>query len=306
MTTGIKNNIKQVNSFIDEAFDEKLTPTYHLAISIGVDHIWLAVNEKSLIESFSPSLTTTIEQPKAKYIAFENFSLSNILDLDQLADSLDLFYKESLLFNHRYGSVACIIVNNSSTIVPSPLFDFSKKALYLGFNIFLQSDKNIEVDDLKNLEAKNIFALPSNLKNKLEELQTNIRFHHFSSLLIEGLLIQNKNQPNKKLFVHVQPSHFEVLVFEGKGLLFYNTFNYFSAEDFLYYLLFVCEQMNLNPENIELIVLGELEKNSDIFTLTQKYIRNIKFGERADESHLSYQLQTLPKHFYFTLFNNYS
>ena len=123
--------------------------------------------------------------------------------------------------------------------------------------------------------------------------------------MIDTLVLQNKNQTGKKLFVHVQPSHFEAVTIDGKQLLFYNTFNYHSAEDFVYYLLFVCEQLQLNPETIDVILLGEIERNSTIYTLTQKYIRKIKFGERNDGAQYSYQLQTLPVHYYFTLFNNY-
>jgi hypothetical protein len=96
------------------------------------------------------------------------------------------------------------------------------------------------------------------------------------------------------------------VVLEGKNLLFYNTFNYHSAEDFIYYLLFVCEQLHLNPEKTELQLLGEIEKNSAIHLITQKYVRHVQFGERADQADYSYQLQALPKHSYFTLFNTYT
>ncbi|MDQ3046168.1 MAG: DUF3822 family protein, partial [Bacteroidota bacterium] len=125
-----------------------------------------------------------------------------------------------------------------------------------------------------------------------------------STPLIESLLRQNKNQQAKKLIIHVQPSHFEILVIEGKKLLFYNTFNHHTSEDLLYYLLFVCEQLQINPEKISLTVLGELEKNTGLYLLLQKYIRNISLGERSDTADFSYQLQTLPKHSYFTLFND--
>ena len=121
----------------------------------------------------------------------------------------------------------------------------------------------------------------------------------------QGILAQSKNQTTKKVAVHVYATHFEVAVIEGKNLLFYNTFNYQTPEDFIYYLLFVYEQLQVNPETIEAIFLGEIEKNSEIYTLTQKYIRTVKFGERSDNADYSYQLQTLPKHFYFTLFSNY-
>ncbi len=98
---------------------------------------------------------------------------------------------------------------------------------------------------------------------------------------------------------------FEVVLIEGKKLIFYNTFRHHSAEDFMYYLLFACEQLQLNPENIELVLLGEVERNSALYNVAQKYIRNLKFGERKVDADFSYQLQALPKHSYFTVFSNY-
>ncbi len=289
MTIEVKNKITLVNSFIDEAFVVQKISDYHLIIQVGIDNVWLAVYEKS----------------KNKYIAFENYTLQNVYEFDEVIDLLDLLIKESKLLPHKYSSVGCVIVNNLSTIIPNPLFENEKKEMYLKFNAILQGDEFVLVDDIKNLDAKNVFALPMALKNKLESLYKNTSYHHFSSVLIEGLLFQNKNQTAKKLFVHIQPSHFEAIVIEGKILLFYNTFNHHTAEDFIYYLLFVCEQLLLNPENIEVVLLGEVEKNSAIYLIAQKYIRNLKFAERTDDTDFSYQLQTLPKHFYFTLFNNY-
>ena len=286
MTIEIKNKITQINSFIDEAFDIKKISDYHLIIHISIDNIWLVINEKA----------------KNKYIAFENYALKDIYDFNMGLDLLDLLIKESKLLPHNYKSVSCVLVNNLSTIIPNPLFEEDQKKMYLKFNATLTGDEMVMADDIINLDAKNVFALPPLLKTKLESLYSTVSFHHFSSALIEGLLSQNKNQTTKKLFVHIQPSHFEAIVIEGKNLIFYNTFNHHTAEDFIYYLLFVCEQLQLNPENIEVILLGEVEKNSAIYSITQKYIRNLKFGERTTDADYSYQLQKLPKHQYFTLF----
>ena len=289
MQTEIKNKIMQVNSFIDEAFNPAYVSTFQLIIQISIDNILVAVNERG----------------GNKYIAFENYTFQNVYNFDGVADLLDTLSKESKLIKHKYKSAVCIIVNNLSTLVPNALFDEDRVKMYLKFNAELQGDEMVLVDNLKSMDSKNVFALPLSIKSKLDYLFSNIKYHHASSALIDTLVLQNKNQTGKKLFVHVQPSHFEAVTIDGKQLLFYNTFNYHSAEDFVYYLLFVCEQLQLNPETIDVILLGEIERNSTIYTLTQKYIRKIKFGERNDGAQYSYQLQTLPVHYYFTLFNNY-
>ncbi len=289
MPVELKNKIAQVNSFIDESFDIKRISDFQLVLQIGNDGIQATVYDKA----------------RDKYIAFEYFGFQNVFDADIVADLLDIAIKESKIINHKYRSVTCSIVNNFSTLVPNPLYEDDRKRMYLKFNASLQGDELVMTDDIKNLDSKNIFALPFSIKVKLDSLFQSVQYHHFSSTLIENLLSQAKNLTKKQFFIHVQPTHFEVVVIEGKKLIFYNTFNHHSAEDLIYYLLFVCEQLQLNPENMEAILIGEIEKTSAVYTVIHKYIRNIKFGERSTNSDYSYQLQTFPKHFYFTLFNNY-
>ncbi|MDF2437051.1 MAG: hypothetical protein K0Q95_1427 [Bacteroidota bacterium] len=289
MTTELKTKIRQINSFVDEAFDIERLADFHLVLQIGNDGLFAIVYDKE----------------KNKYIAFEYYSFQQIYNPEVVSDLFELARNESKFIDRKYRSVTCSVVNNLSTLVPSALFESDKKKTYLKFNTSLQGDELIMIDEIRNIETKNVYALPFSLKSKLDSYYSKINYHHFSSALIEDLLSQNKNQTKKKLFIHVQASHLETIVIEGKKLIFYNTFNYQTAEDFIYYVLFVCEQLHLNPENIETLLLGEIERTSAIFTLSQKYIRNLKFGERADSAEYSYQLQTFPKHFYFSLFNKY-
>ena len=289
MVTELKSRLTQVNSFIDEAFDIKRIADFQLVLQLGNDGLQ----------------ATVLDKEKNKYIAFEHYSFQNVFEADLLTDLFDLAAKESRIIGQRYKTVSCSLVNTQSTLVPAALFEDDRRAMYLKFNTTLEGNELVLSDELKNLDAKNVFAIPFSLKAKLDSTYNRISYHHFSSGLIEDVLLQNKNQSKKKLVVHVQPSHFEAIVVEGKKLLFYNTFNHHSAEDFIYYLLFVCEQLQLNPETIETVLIGEIEKSSAIYAIMQKYIRHIAFGERADHSDYSYQLQTFPKHFYYSLFNNF-
>lgn len=289
MTTDLKKKITQLHSFIDEAFDEKKTASYQLLLQMGVNDIQVAIHDKQ----------------QNKYIALEKYVVSNTDNFEALTDLFDILSKESKLIDHVFQSVICLIVSNLSTLVPSVLFEEDKKEIYLNFNASLTEDEVIMTDEINSLDAKNIFALPASLKTKLNHKYSNVKYHHASSALIDTLTANNKNQTGKKIYIHIESTHFEILLIEGKNLIFYNSFNYHSTEDFIYYVLFVFEQLQLNPEKTETILLGEVEKSSALYTLTNKYIRNIKLAERTVDSDYSYQLQTLPKHFNFTLFNSY-
>ena len=46
--------------------------------------------------------------------------------------------------------------------------------------------------------------------------------------------------------------------------------------DFIYYILFVAEQLQLNPEQFSLELLGDITEESALFLIAYKYIRNTK------------------------------
>jgi len=289
MVTEIRQKLSRLESFIDESFDGKKAASYQLIILAGMNDIHLSVNERA----------------KNKFIALEKYQFENTYNFDLAAELLEQLFKESDLIGHAYHSVICSISNNLSTLIPSALFENDRKKMYLGFNTSLQGNEAILVDEIRSLDSKNVFAVPFSVKSKLDAQFSNIRYHHSSSPLIDSLVTDHKNKDGKRLFVHVQQTHFEVVVIDNRSLLFYNTFNHFSPEDFIYYLLFVCEQLQLNPETVETFLLGDIEKDTPLYTMAHRYIRRLKFGERTDGADYSYQLQTLPKHFHYTLFNRY-
>lgn len=77
------------------------------------------------------------------------------------------------------------------------------------------------------------------------------------------------------MFVHVNETHFEIVVLQNQKLEFYNSFDYKTPEDLIYYILFTAEQLSLNPENFKLEFLGNIDEESPLFEITFKYVRNV-------------------------------
>lgn len=284
-----KSRISPVLHIVDEAFDTKLVSTYHLSMLVGLD-------------SFS---CCVLDTKRNKYIALLSWTFQGIYTWPVLCDNISRIIKENKLLNNIFKSVSTAVVHNRSTLIPNALFDKNDKEKYLEFNHTLEVDDAVAVDSLKNTDAKNVYALPECMERTLQSHFGIVKYLHHSTGLLENVLLQHKHQDAPKVIVHVQMSHFEVIVAGGKKLLFYNSFSHQTSEDFIYYLLFVCEQLKLNPDNVELVLLGEVERNSAIYSILHKYVRNIRFGERSDGFEYSYKLSEVPKHFYYNLFNQY-
>jgi len=286
----VKENIrKPVISLIDESIKETNFLDCHLTLQLGYEGLTYSV----------------LDTKRNKYLGVESYNFQNIFHYTDLSTEVSNIIKSNPLLQKKYKSQGVALVNLKSTLVPSPLFEKDKKDTFLKLNHTIEEDEIVQTDFLRNVEAYNIFAISKSIESTIKKYFDRVSFRHFSSCLIESILKQNKNQTDKNVFVHVQSSHFEIIVCEGKKLIFYNSFAHQTSEDFIYYLLFTCEQLKLNPETLNLILIGEVEKNSALNSILKKYIRNIKFGERPESFEYSYKLDQIPKHFYYNLFNQF-
>ena len=86
-------------------------------------------------------------------------------------------------------------------------------------------------------------------------------------------------QKEKSISVNITSQYFELVVIQDNALKLANRFTYSSKEDFIYYILFTYEQLNLDREEDILYVAGQIEEGDDNYEMAFKYIRHIVFLE---------------------------
>jgi hypothetical protein len=281
------NHLQPLVSFVDESFEEAESTNYHLSIEISAVNFCYAILDKK----------------RNKYLVLEVFSFQKTLNADVLAFELKNLMPQQSLLKRNFKSTSISIFTTKFTFVPSALYDAENSAKFLEINAPLMESESILSESIRNLETECVYALSKSLHIGLKELFPNAVIMHTFSSLLGCLSTSFKNVSGKSVVVHLQQAHFEIVVLEDKKLIFANLFTFQTSEDFLYYLLFVFEQLKLNPENIELLLLGEIEKNSAIYSILNKYVRHVKFGKRNELFEYSYVLDSLPQHFYFNLFS---
>ena len=262
-------------NLIDESFDANKTNEYHLSILANQNNF-----------SFS-----ILDAASNKYLVLH----SGIQHRPSNAE----------LLSNSFKSVSCSLENNKFTLIPTSLFDEENKESLLGFNHEVTADEEILANTLHNLEAKILFSVSKIFVTEIRKQFPNANFIHSSTSFIEGLLVQHKNNSGKKVFANFYSNYFEIVILDGKELLFSNAFTYKTSEEIGYFVLFVYEQLNLNPETIELVLSGEIEKTAKEHSLLYTYIRNVKFAARPDGFKYSYKFEEIPAHKFFTLFTQY-
>ena len=194
-----------------------------------------------------------------------------------LLSKIEALFKHYSILKQEFENVTVIHQNNLSTLVPNTLFNEDELKLYLDYNIKTLKNDFIAFDSLSQLDIKNVYVPYMNINNFFFQQFGEFEYKHYSTVLIDKLILHSKNNPEKQFFVNVAETSFDIVIIENSKLLFYNTFSFKTKEDFIYYILFTAEQLKLNPEKFLLYFIGNIEKNSEIFHITYQYVRNVDF-----------------------------
>ncbi|AUC76255.1 DUF3822 family protein [Olleya sp. Bg11-27] len=236
--------------------------------------------------------TKTIIELKA-----EKFSIKKTPS--ELLDAIKHLFNTETILKQVFKSINIIHVNDWSTIVPKPLFEESALADYLKFNTKILKTDFITFDEISANDSINVYVPFTNINNFIFDRFGSFTYNHFSTILIEQLLTFEKHSSTSKVYINTADATFEIIVLNKGKLLLYNTFEFHTKEDFIYYLLFTLEQLQLNPETIDVLFLGDIDEDNPLFKIAYKYIRNVSFGNRIDT--YAFAEKPLHNHSYFTL-----
>lgn len=275
----------------DQALNKAFLAQYKLSIQLSLNGFSFVIFDKEA----------------NKFLGLGSFSTRGINTIDDYTAAFENFTRENEWLQLLLGSnrISLLYESEKSTLVPSSLFLNEEKKSIAQFNFQVPEGHEVLSDDLKNTDASIIYHLPKQLKALFDQIFPKYNLVSHAGVLIEILLLLYKNQPTqKRMVVHVRHSDIDIVITEGKKLLFFNSFRYTTKEDFLYYIIFVIEQLNLNPEEIDLKLCGLLDKKSDIFEFSYKYVRNIQFLKLSDSFSYSYLFSDIPEHVHFNLINS--
>ena len=209
-----------------------------------------------------------------------------------------IFISEKAL-HADFNKVTLIHVNELATLVPETLFNENCLSDYLKFNAKILKSDFIAFDSIKSNNSVNVYVPYVNINNYIYEKFGAFNYKHFSTVLIENLLLEEKNNTNAKMFVHVETTHFEIIVVQQGQLVLYNSFEFKTKEDFIYYILFTAEQLNLTPDTLQLVLLGLINANDTLYNIAYKYIRHVhiynkthkyKYSTPTNTNHSNYAL----------------
>ncbi len=268
---------------IEDNFIKKNATLYNLSALIGADRFSFLVLDKNQNVVVLRSYIFEANKDIKSFIRKTYFQ-DEILKLD-------------------FASVKIAVNNSKHTIVPSALFDDKYKSAYLENIVDLHPSDNVEVDDLKILNAKNIYAIDKEMEEMISDSFSNMKLFHGSTAFLMGAYSLTDVNKGYQMFINVLNRKLNILLFQKKDLMFNNSFSFQSIRDFVYYIMLVLDQFKIDPETIPVYVCGQIIRESEIFKLMYRYIKEIHFLEAPDHLAFRSKYEALNAYKFFDLFS---
>jgi len=224
------------------------------------------------LDGFSFCTTNTHNE----VIEFSSYSFSKTKNSPELIlEKLQDIFKKEKSLQYDFETVTVIHQNNLNTLVPNEYFKKDALKSYLKYSIKTIATDLITFDELDFMNSRNVYVPYVNINNFLFQNFGEFEYKHYSSVLLEKLFSIATN--DICCYIHVSKSTFDIVIIKNSNLQFFNIFEYKTKEDFMYYVLFTLEQLDLSTEETLVSILGDMEEDSDLFRLMYTYIRNIDF-----------------------------
>ena len=224
------------------------------------------------LDGFSFCTTNTHNE----VLEFSSYTFSKTKNSPELVlEKLQDIFKKEKSLQYDFETVTVIHQNNLNTLVPNEYFKEDALKSYLKYSIKTIATDLITFDELDFMNSKNVYIPYVNINNFLFQNFGEFEYKHYSSVLLEKLFSIASN--DICCYIHVSKSTFDIVIIKNYNLQFFNIFEYRTKEDFMYYVLFTLEQLELSTEETLVSILGDIEEDSDLYRLIYTYIRNIDF-----------------------------
>jgi hypothetical protein len=208
--------------------------------------------------------------------AFRSYRFKNAVMLeDILNETQEILLKDDLI-HLTYNKAKAIFINRKSTIVPDEFFNPDMVKQIMEFNQPVDELDEVHFNSLEQIKSKLIFTFPTYLAGMLTHHFKKIEFYNQAFPLIQLLDDFPGSTRDFKIAINLNREFFDMVVMTNNNLKLSNNYLYVSSTDLLYFILFVCKQLGINPNTSVFCFTGEQSHNSEILKGLTGYLNNIQ------------------------------
>ncbi len=229
-------------------------------------------------------------------VGFYKFELdTNFIGIDY-ADAIKTIIDSKTVLQQNYATTNIFYNFLHSSLVPAKYFVETEKEKVLTLMFGIDADTYSFQENVINNNIKNIYRISTNIYDTVNNILSNNSFMHSTSVQIPvGKYLKNTIE------CIVYGNSIKVLLFKEGNIQIVQFFEYVAPIDVSYHLLNVCERFTISPNDVQLILSGMIEENSNLYTDIYKYFLHISFANLPKDIIIAEDMKVMPNHFYTNL-----
>ena len=168
-----------------------------------------------------------------------------------------------------------VALDTDVMLVPIEHFDESDMQTMHAHTFPGSSHDAVCYDALPDLNAVAVFAVNRDLRLVLNDHFPDVRLMPVMGPVWRHLHQRSFTGRRQKLYAYFHEQRMEVFAFRQNRFKFCNVFEASRSNDALYFLLYVWKQLQLQPEQDELHIVGDIPGEQDMISTLRRYVQNV-------------------------------
>jgi hypothetical protein len=274
-------------NLVDRSFDQE---------AAGPCSISLQANQSGLTYCITDETVNS-------YILFRKHRFEHVyLNGDIIDKTAEILDQESI-FDLPFQSVRFIGYTQQSTLVPETYFDKRKMKDYLAFNCAGEMEGELFCNHLVLPGIYNVFALPEELISLITRYFKKVECTNQTTPFLRHITSRKNALEQSAVYIGLNAGFFDIAATGQGKLLLYNSFQYSSEHDLLYYVIFVINQMKFDPLQVPLFLSGELSSRLTYYEILKQYVPGTKYDDVFGTPQLAPGLKSLTPYRFLNLLN---
>ena len=267
------------------AFQPERAPDYELSILAGMDSFAYAIRDRT---------TNTL-------LAYRSTDLDPI-ELDNWSATLDKLVRDDLkLRTPRYGSRLLAFDSPRATLVPRELYREEQRRAYLEQLTALGLEDEVRAESFHELDAALVFAAPADRLAATERRLMPRRTHHPAGGVLVAWGKRSERLQHVAVSAAIRGRRIMLAAHRAGRLLFFNSFQFVSAEEAVYYVLLAYREAGVAPTRAALYLCGEVTEHSELYRHFYTYVEDVRFCQSVTPPAAAPELAQVPGHVFFEL-----
>lgn len=222
-----------------------------------------------------------LQQEQKRILYFRDIRFERKLNPIEVLQKIENLYQKEEFLKRTSAEVVVLFSNDLYCVVPEKLFKEDNASDYLKFNTKILETDFVAQDYLAE-GLVNVYIPYTNINNFFFDRHGEFEYRHSTSVLIEEFLkLDPKDKEGTTVYLNSHDAGYDLVIIRNGQLIFANSFICETREDFIYYLLFTAEQLDLDPTTFDLILTGDIKEDSERYQIAYTYVKNVNFLETS-------------------------